>query len=326
MMNRRTWLTSAVLLAGGGSAQSLAAGRTADLPRKITVMGTFAVGSGPDTVARAIGQYAAHQHGIQMTLINRPEVHGESVLAQFQETPADGQSWLMAEDTVLTINPHVYPRSNPSPLHGLQPLAQTGSNFFFLLVRADDAIQTVADFVREARQPGKPMNFASGGVGSKHHLIMLALAQRLGITLNHVAYQGGGQASAGLARGEARVAFAGVSALALVKAGKLRVVAITAPQRSERFPGIPCVSETIPDFKSSAWFGWFARPNTPAPLVEGMATLLQHAMADAEVQRSLSAKGGLEPTYVAASTLATQVLQESQQFAKIIATLPGLKP
>lgn len=325
VMNRRTWLASAGIVSGFWANSSPAWAKIPDLPKKLTVIGTFAVGSGPDTVARAIATYASSQHGIQMTLVNRPEVHGESALAQFLETPADGKTWLVAEDTVLTINPHIYPRTHSSPLHGLLPLAQTGSNFFLFMVRAEDPIQSVADFVREARQASKPLNFGSGGVGSKHHLSMLALAQQLGLTLNHVAYQGGGQAAAGLARGEVRVAMAGVSAQALVKAGKLRVLAITAPQRSERFAGVPCLAETVPNFQATAWFGWFGRPETPAPLTDGMSILLQQAMADAEVQRTLSAKGGLEPTHAPAAALGQRVLHESQQFAKIIATLPSLK-
>lgn len=295
------------------------------LPRKMMVIGTFAVGSGPDTVARAIAQQASQQHGIQMTILNRPEVHGESALAQFLNSPADGQTWLIAEDTVLTVNPHIYPRPNPSPLYGLRPVAQTGSNFFFLMVRSDDAIQSMADFAREAKQASKPLNFSSGGVGSRHHLLMLELAQRLGVTLNHVAYQGGGQASAGLARGEVRVAFAGASALALVKTGKLRILALTAPQRSARFPGLPCLAETVPGFVSTPWFGWFSREGTPLPQIEGLQTLLQHAMADTEVQRVLSLKGGLEASYAASAALATQINQEYHQFAKIITTLPGIK-
>lgn len=325
ILNRRTWLASAGLLSAGWVAPSPAVARTADLPRKLTVMGTFAVGSGPDTVARAIAQHAAQQFGIQMTLVNRPEVHGESALAQFLETPADGHTWLMAEDTVLTINPHMYPRPHAAPLHGLQPLAQSGSNFFLFMVKADDPIQTMADWVREARQAAQPMNFASGGVGSKHHLCMLEWAQRLGVTLNHVAYQGGGQAAAGVARGEVRVALAGASAQSLVKAGKLRVLAITAPQRSARFPGVPCLAETVPHFKCTAWFGWFAKTGTPAPFTEGMTSLVQHAMADAEVHKVLNAKGGLEPTYAPAAALATQLLQEHQQFSQIIKTLPGIQ-
>lgn len=320
-LNRRTWMTGAATLPLWISCPSLANAQIASLPRKMTVVCTFSVGSGPDVVARAIAGYAASQLGIQMSVLNQPEVHGETALAQFISKPADPTMWLMAEDTVLAVNPHLYPRPNPSPLHGLVPLAQTGSNFFLLMVRASDPMQTVADFVQEVKLTGKPMNFSSGGVGSKHQLYMLDLAQRLGVHMNHVAYQGGGQAAAGLARGEVRVTLAGASALPLVKAGKLRILAIAAPQRSERFPGIPCLAETFPDFSGVAWFGWFGRTGTSSSLVAGMQALLQQAMADADVQRTLAAKGGLDASYASGAVLATQVQQETQRFAKLTALL-----
>jgi tripartite-type tricarboxylate transporter receptor subunit TctC len=297
-----------------------------ELPRDIKLIATGAPAGGPDVVARSIAEHLEARHGFSVQVLNQPQVNGERALAQFRELAADGRHWLLAHDSALVINPSVYPRADKNPLAGLAPVAQVGSNSFFLLVKADDPIDSVAELVRQARAAAEPLHYGSGGVGSMHHLAMEDLAARLKLRLDHVPYKSGGEASLALARGDLRVLFAGASALTLVKAGKLRLLAVASPQRSPRFPGVPSLSEVLPGFKGTAWFAWFGREGTSPAMLAEMNALVLDAMSSDETRRALESRGGVSPTFQPADSLRSLVEEEHRRFAALISRLPGVRP
>lgn len=325
-LNRRALMAGVSALPLWTPWSSRAGTEIAALPRELKISLAVSPGGGPDTTARAISAFAQKRYGISMAMLNQAQVHGELALAKFLERPADGIAWLMCPNSVITTNPHIYPRASSDPLHGLQTVAQAGGNMFFMMVGASDPIQSLGDFVREAKSARNPMHYASGGAGSSHHLLMVDLAQRLGLQMSHIAYQGGTRAALGLASGDVRVAFGAAGALPLVKAGKLRILAVAEPQRAALFPTVPSLAEIAPGFSGSAWYGWFGREGIDPLLVAGMASLLRLAMADPDVRQTLSDNGGIEPTYLPGPALAERIRREAQHLGKIVALVPDLKP
>lgn len=297
-------------------------GSIESLPKEIQLIAAVSPGGGPDTAARAVAAFAEKTYGMSVTVQNQPQVQGESALAQFLKVSDQGKTWLIAPNSLFTINPHIYPRQHPDPLHGLQTVAQAGANFFVLLVKADDPIQQLSDFVREAKASDKPLNYGSGGSGSSHHMLMVDLADRLNIKLNHVAYDGGSKAAAGLARGDVRLAFGAAGALPLVKAGRLRILAVASPQRLPQFPDVPSLSEIVPGFNGDAWYGWFGQRQTPASQITAFATLLRNAMNDPEVQNILMTRGGISPTFVPGQVLAERIVKDFKHYKRLVDLIP----
>lgn len=325
-MYRRLFIQSLSIVSAHSGALASIQPSGSDLPRNFKLITTGAPASGPDTVARSIAEHLEARRGFNVQVLNVPQVNGERALAYFKEQAADGRHWLLAHDSPLVVNPSVYPRADKNPLAGLVPVAQVGSNAFYLLVKADDAIDSVAELVRQARASAEPLHYGSGGVGSMHHLAMEDLAARLQLRLSHVPYKSGGEASLALARGDLRAVFSGASALTLVQAGKLRVLAVASPHRSVRFPGVPSLAEIVPGFKCVAWYGWFGREGTSPVLLAEMKALVLEVMSSDQTRRALESRAGITPTFQPADVLRSLVEEEHRRFSALISRLPGIKP
>lgn len=325
-MYRREFIQIMAIVAGHSHALGSVQPLGSDLPRDIKLITTGAPAGGPDVVARSIAEHLEVRRGFNVQVLNVSQLNGERALAQFKEQPADGRHWFLAHDSALVVNPLVYPRADKNPLAGLAPVAQVGSNAFFLLVKADDPIDSLTELVRQARSTAMPLHYGSGGVGSMHHLAMEDFAGRLQLRMSHVPYKSGGEASLALARGDLRAVFAGTSALALVKAGKLRVLALASPERSPRFPGVPSLAEMAPGFKGTAWFAWFGREGTSPAMLAEMNALVLEAMSSDQTRRALESRGGISPSFQPAEALRVLVEEEHRRFAALISRLPGVRP
>ena len=314
-MRRRNFIQRLAIVSAPSTALASIQPPGSDLPRDFKLITTGAPASGPDVVARTIAEHLEARRGFNVQVINVPQLNGERALTQFKEQPPDGRHWLLAHDSALVVNPSVYARADKNPLAGLAPVGKVGSNAFYLLVKADDTIDSVAELVRQARASAEPLHYGSVGVGSLNHLAMEDLAARLQFRLNHVPYKSGGEASLALARGDLRVVFSGTSALTLVKAGKLRVLAVASPQRSARFPGVPSLAEIVPGFKCVAWYGWFGREGTYPALLAEMNALVLEAMSSDQTQRALESRAGITPTFQPADVVLALVEEEHRRFA-----------
>jgi tripartite-type tricarboxylate transporter receptor subunit TctC len=280
--------TLAALLAPALSADAMAA-----LPREITVHVPFPPGGSPDLLARLIADSLRDRLGVSVVVLNTSGVNGEVGLRRFLQQEPDGGHWLIAPDSLITINPFVFPRSSTEPLQGLQPIVSLAGAPQFLLVNAADPIDSLAALARAGQSA--PIDFGSGGVGGQPHLLMVQLAERLQLRTHHVPYRNNGLAALGVARGEVRAVIAGTSSLALVRGGKLKIIAVSTADRHPGWPQVRTFAEDLPGFSILPWIGLFGQHAAPAGAVESMTLAVRAIVEDVGFGQNLENRSGLQP-------------------------------
>jgi tripartite-type tricarboxylate transporter receptor subunit TctC len=323
-LNRRQLLQSTALLplVGAPLGAPRAEGPETTLPKEMKWIVPSTTASATDIVARSYAQALAETRGVTITVLNAEGANGEIGLGRFLNTAPSGDTWLLGYDSLLTINPHFYPRSPEDILQGLEPVATVvQSPSFYLLVHPDDPIRTIKDLQHAARTEPQRLTYGSGGIGSQHHLLMEDLAARLGVELRHIPYRGNALSVQDLIRGEIRLLMAGASVLTHIQAGRLRIIAVTASRRLPHLPDIPAIGEIVPHFTGGAWFGLFGRRGVPAGVIQAKRELLQQVSASPLLKEALKSRGGFDVDHRSGSAFVDLIRADARRFASIVARL-----
>jgi tripartite-type tricarboxylate transporter receptor subunit TctC len=209
----------------GGMIGPAALAQYPDRPVKIVV--PIPPGGAPDLTARIVADKLSARLGQPVVVENRPGSNGNIAGEAVAKAPPDGYTLLLGQDSLITVNPSLYPRMGFDPLKDLVPVASLASNQFVLSVNPAVPAKTLAEFIEHARAAKPPLAYASGGNGSQHHLAMEMLKQRAGVDLVHVPYRGGAPAATATVAGETAAMFSGTSSAPQIKAGRLRALAVT---------------------------------------------------------------------------------------------------
>ena len=242
-------LALATVFAGEAAAQQYPS-------RPVKILVTIPPGGAPDIAARLLAQRLTETMGQSFFVENRPGANGNVAADAVAKGEPDGHTLILGADSLITINPHVYPSLPYDPLKDLLPVASVASNQFFLSVNPGLPVKTVPELVEYARKANPPIAYASGGNGSQHQLGIEMLKQRAGIDMLHVPYRGGSPAGTATVAGETMVVLAGASNAGLLQGGQLRGLATTGTKRSPLFPDLP----PIADFLSGLRPHHLARP------------------------------------------------------------------
>jgi tripartite-type tricarboxylate transporter receptor subunit TctC len=221
---------------------------------------------------------------------------------------------------VLTMIPHIYPKSGWNALTDFDPLSLAATIEWGLVVKADSPYKTVADFIAAAKAaPGK-INYSSGGSGSPQHIAMALFATRSGINAVHVPYKGATPAAVAVAAGEVDAAFQGLGTVtSLLQAGKLRLLAVSTQKRLAQYPNVPTVDESgLKDFFFNSWFAMVVPAGTPKDIVERLHSEMRKALADPETRDKLIAIG-LTLRGTTAQELGTATKEQFNLYRKLIA-------
>src|SRR5437899_6311716 len=252
----------------------LALAANAQFPsRPIHILVTIPPGGAPDIVARVVGEKLSQRLGQPVVVDNKPAANGNTAAAEVARAAPDGHTLLLAADSLITINPHVYSSMPIDPLKDLTPISSLVSNQFVLSINPALAPKTFPEFIEYARKANPPLAYASGGNGSQHQLTMEMLKARAGIDLVHVPYKGGAPATTATMAGEVAAMFSGTSSAPQIKAGRLRALAVAGAKRSPTFPDLPTIGEFYPGFENSIWLGLFG----PACMLEEVLNRLHTA-------------------------------------------------
>lgn len=279
---------------------------------------TIPPGGAPDVAARLIGAKIAEQIGQPVVVENRTGANGNIGADFVAKAEPDGYTLLVGQDSVITVNPHLYAKLPFNAMKDLVPVASMVSNEFVLSVNPSVPATTLQEFIDLARKADPPLNYASGGNGSQHQLAMEMLMKRANIKLVHVPYRGGTPATAATVAGDTQVMFAGSSTAQMIAAGKLRALAVTGATRSKNFPDLPPIADTYPGYEVSIWIGLFAPAGTPEPVLQRLRAEMKVALASPELQARLIKAGGLYTMSTTIEKFRAVIKSDDDKYGKIV--------
>ncbi|TDF24468.1 tripartite tricarboxylate transporter substrate binding protein [Delftia tsuruhatensis] len=285
--------------------------------RPITLVVPYAPGGGADAAARLLATRMGARLGTSIIVDNRPGASGTIGASQVAKARADGYT-VLYDATPFSINPHLFAKL-PYARSALQPLSLVLLMPNVVVVKADSPVRSVADLTARAKaQPGK-INFASGGSGTVQRLAAELFRQRLELDMVHVPYKSGGPAIADVMGGQVDFMFGTMAATyPLVTGGKLRALAVAAPQRSARLPDVPTVSETvIPGYEAYEWNGIFLPTGTPEPVAARLHQALSEVLQEAEVRQRLSDLGA-QPMASTPAEFAAFLQKEDAKWGEVV--------
>ncbi len=253
----------------------------------------LAAGSAVDNAARILTAKMSQGLGQSIVIENQAGSAGLIGADRVAKAAPDGYTLGGFNDSVLTMVPHIYPKSPWNALSDFDPLSLAATIEWGLVVKVDSPYKTVAEFISAAKaNPGK-INYSSGGSGSPQHIAMALFATRSGIQALHVPYKGATPAAVAVAAGEVDAAFQGLGTVtALLQAGKLRLLAVSTQKRLAQYPNVPTVDESgLKDFFFNSWFAMVVPAGTPKDIVERLNSEMRKALADPETRDKMVAIG-----------------------------------
>jgi len=311
----RTLVASAAamtVMSGSALAQS-------DYPnRPITVIVPQATGGANDTIARIVTAKLSEVLGQQFVVENRPGAGGNIGTAASSKAKPDGYTLLLTTNSTQVINPWLYKTTGFDPLKDFAPVGLVASAGYVLVANAAFPANNVAELIAQAKaNPGK-INYASAGNGTLNHLIVEMFKQKVGIDMQHIPYKGASAAATDVASGQVPVSVQSApSSLALLSSGKIKALAVTNEKRIGALPNTPSISETIPGFGSTPWYGILAPAGTPVAIVNKLNAAIKTALADKAVQERLL-KQGCEPLESTPQQFATLLKDDLASWEKIV--------
>jgi tripartite-type tricarboxylate transporter receptor subunit TctC len=320
---RRTFLH---LAAGAVAVRALSRSAQAQTypSRPVRVIVPFAAGGGTDITARVIAQWLSERLGQQFVIENRPGGGTNIGTEAAAKAPADGYTLLMVGAS-NTVNPSLYDKLNFDLIRDFTPVGGVIRAPQVLDVNLSVPVRTVPEFIAYAKANLGKVNMASAGNGSAGHLAGEMFKMMAGVNLQHVPYRGGGPALLDLIGGQVDLYFAGMpETIEYIRAGKVRALAVTTMTRAETLPDVPTVSEFVPGFDSSIWFGLSAPRNTPPEIIDKLNREINSGLADAKIKARYAELGStVFPTSPA--DFAKFIVAETEKWAKVV-KFSGAKP
>jgi tripartite-type tricarboxylate transporter receptor subunit TctC len=275
-------------------------------------------GGATDTLGRIFAPKLSEYLGQPVVVENRPGSNGNMSSELAARAPADGYTLLIAPDSQIVINPHLYARMAVDPIKDLQPVASLVSTQLLLAANAAVPAKGFAEFIELARQSNPSLAYASIGSGSSHHLAMEMLKARANLNLLHVPYKGGGPATMAILAGEVPVMFGGNSVSGHVRSGKLRALALAGKRRSPAYPDVPTLGEFYPGLEITTWIGVFAPQAMPAPVLAKLRAGFQKLMADPDILERIRQVGGLDPFVTTPEEFAEMVRADHAMYGPVV--------
>ena len=283
----------ALLAAAASALLPLPAGAQAQWPsRPIKLIVPFAPGGSNDNIARVLGQILGARLGQPVVVDNKGGGGGTIGTDFVAKAPADGYTLLFVSASIAT-NAASGKKLPFDPVKDLEPIGGIAASPFAVVVANEVKATTLREFIDLARASPKSINYGSAGIGGINHLGTELFASAAKVQLTHVPYKGISLAFTDLMGGSLQMLLPSLASVApQIRAGKMRALAVTSPQRSALTPDIPTVAEAaVPGFQLEVWFGLLAPAKTPPAIVNRLNEELNAALALPDLKEMLAREG-----------------------------------
>jgi tripartite-type tricarboxylate transporter receptor subunit TctC len=288
--------------------------------KPIRLVVPYSAGGGTDFFARTVGGKLGEQLHQTIVVDNRPGAATIIGADNAAKSAPDGYTVLLADSTTLAVNPSLYKKLPYDPVKDFAPVTLTARFAMLLVVNPNLSKATdVKTFIEEAKSAGGQMSYASVGAGTTHHLTMELFMQRVGISMNHIPYKGAGPAIQDVVGGQVPAMFVDLAAGApMIKAGKLRELAVASPKRIVALPNVPTFAEQgIGQFEAWAWQGLAVPTGTPPEAIARLNTEFAKSVADPGVRQKL-VDAGVEPVTSTPEEMSAYIKSETAKWAQVI--------
>ena len=297
----------------------LAADAYPNAPVKFVV--GFSPGSTIDLVARIVGDSLSTRLGQSVVVENRTGANGMIAARTVAQAKPDGLTVLISNSSSITVNPLLYKDLGYDPLKDFEPITTVVSVPFILTINPENTsvkgVEDVKALVDLARSRPGSVSYGSAGNGNLMHLAGAQLAAMSNVNMLHVPYRGAAPMEAGLLAKEVDFGFDTLSGVPLIKANKLRALAVSTKTRWKDLPDVPALSELgYPDFDISFWVGVFAPAGTPQPIVDRLNKEIAAIAQDPAVRAKLALQGN--PDTQSPQAFRTRIADELKQNGALI--------
>jgi len=285
--------------------------------RPVRMLVGYAPGGGMDTIARVLGPKLTQALGQQFIVENRPGASGGVAAEGLVNAPADGHVLMVAESGTLAL-PAVNPSVKLDPVKQFAPVAGICTLPMAFVVHPGFPAQTTRELIAELKNHPRKYSYASPGIGSLQHLAFELFKRSAGVDAIHVPYKGATAMMPDIMNGQVPIGV--VSALAAMgptKAGRIRTLAVTSPQRLPSAPDWPAMAETLPGFSAAPNVFLVAPAGTPATVIQRLAAEVRKAVTSPDVEETF-AKQGATPTPNASAELGAQIAEETKRWAAVV--------
>jgi tripartite-type tricarboxylate transporter receptor subunit TctC len=306
---------------GAGAALALPAfpriaGAQAYPSKPVRIIVGYAAGGGVDITGRLIGAWLSERLGQQFIIENRPGASTNIATESVVRSDPDGYT-LLLNNAANAINASVFDRLNFDYLRDMTAVGAVMRVAFVVVVNPSLPVNTIPEFIAHLKTNPRKLAFGSGGAGGPDQTSAVYFLMETGTEMLDVPYRGLGPALTDLLGGQIQTVFATVhSAIAYIKAGKLRPLAVTTAAPVDALPGVPPLGNFLPGFDSSQWYGLAAPKGTPADVIAKLNKEINAGLADPKMKTRITELGGV-PMPMTPDEYNKLIAAETAKWAKV---------
>jgi len=307
------------LAAGAAALPALSriAGAQAYPSRPVRLIVPAPAGGGYDLTARLISQVLSERLGAPFIVDNRPGAGTNIDTETVVHAPPDGYTLLLVA-AANAINATLYEKLNFNFIRDIAPVATIAGAPNVMVVHPSVSARTVPEFIAHAKANAGKLNMASAGNGTTPHLAGELFKMLTGVDMVHVPYRGGGPALTDLLGGQVQVYFGPMPpSIEHIRSGKLRALGVTSARRSQALPDIPSVSDFVPGYEASQWYGIGVPKNTPSEIIDKLNKEINAGLGDLKMKARLADLGGT-PLVGSPADFSRLIAEDTEKWAKVI--------
>ncbi len=287
--------------------------------KPIRIIVPFVPGGNVDITARTVAPALGDALGQPVVVENRPGAAGMVGAQAMMGSPADGYTLMMGSNSSLAVAPNLYPNWPYDPLKGIAPISNLAITPFVLVVKLGLPAQSLADFVKLAKEKPGQLSMASGGNGSSNHLVGELFQMMTGLKFSHVPYKGTGAALVDLAGGQVDLLFDQASStVPNVRGGKIRALAVASRSRQSALPDTPTFAEAgLRDFEIDNFTGLVGPAGMPADAVAKVHAAAVKALATPQVKERFASLG-VQPVGNTPEQFGVVIREDLARWSKVI--------